>query len=159
MTISTLSSSVRPLVSERLITAVANLISSSIDSPVLSSVLHLGFMPQLHPSPTSYLNCRDHSSVATPPSSNTQPHSADCTLELFCWVQGDPHDQAFSLQIAETKTVSALKKAIKEEKKIAFGHVDADSLKLWKVSASYEHEPTPLRAVADNSAFGRSPST
>jgi hypothetical protein len=72
------------------------------------------------------------------------------TLELFCWVQGDPHDQAFSLEIAGTKTVSALKKAIKAEKKPAFDHVPADTLKLWKVSASYQDEPVPLRADAGN---------
>ena len=59
------------------------------------------------------------------------------TLELFCWVQGDDHRQAFSLKIAGTETVSALKKAIKEKKKLAFDHVPADTLKLWKVSASY----------------------
>jgi hypothetical protein len=58
------------------------------------------------------------------------------TLELFCWVQGDDLQEAFSLEIAGTKTVSALKKAIKEEKKVAFEHVDAGSLKLWAVSAS-----------------------
>ena len=72
------------------------------------------------------------------------------TLELFCWVQGDDYRQAFSLEIAGTKTVSALKKAIKEEKKVAFKHVDADTLKLWKVSASYERELMPLRADAGN---------
>jgi len=70
------------------------------------------------------------------------------TLELFCWVKGDPLDQAFPLKIAGTETVGALKKAIKEEKKVAFEQVDADALKLWAVSVSYEREPMPLRADA-----------
>jgi hypothetical protein len=48
-----LSWNVRPLVSERLITAVANLISPSIDSPIPSPVLHLGFTMQRHPPRTS----------------------------------------------------------------------------------------------------------
>jgi hypothetical protein len=70
------------------------------------------------------------------------------TLELFCWVQGDDPRQAFSLKIAGAETVSALKEAIKEKKKVSFEHVDADTLKLWKVSASYQREPMPLRADA-----------
>jgi hypothetical protein len=78
------------------------------------------------------------------------------TLELFCWVQGDPHDQAFAVKIAGTERVGALKKAIKEEKKVAFVQVDANNLKLWKVSASYQDEPMPLRADAGNANIDRS---
>jgi hypothetical protein len=78
------------------------------------------------------------------------------TLDLFCWVQGDSHDQAFSLKIAETETVSALKEAIKEKKKPEFDRVVASSLKLWKVSASYQREPMPLRADAGNVNIDRS---
>jgi hypothetical protein len=40
--------------------------------------------------------------------------------------------------------VGALKKVIKEEKKPAFDHVPANTLKLWKVSTSYQDEPMPL---------------
>ena len=57
-------------------------------------------------------------------------------LKLFCWVQGDSHDQVFPLDIAGSKTVGDLKEAIKEKKKVAFEHVDADTLKLWKVGVS-----------------------
>jgi hypothetical protein len=78
--------------------------------------------------------------------------------QLFCWVQGNDHGQIFPLDIRGIATVGHLKEAIKKEK-AAFKQVDADTLKLWKVSASYQHKPTPLRAVADNSAFGRSTST
>jgi hypothetical protein len=39
---------------------------------------------------------------------------------------------------------------IKEKKKPEFDHVPADTLKLWKVSASYEREPMPLQADAGN---------
>jgi hypothetical protein len=55
-------------------------------------------------------------------------------LKLFCWVRGNDRGQPFPLDIVDTRTIGDLKKAIKEEKKVAFEHVDADTLKLWKVS-------------------------
>ena len=78
------------------------------------------------------------------------------TLDLFCWVQGESHSHAFSVEIPETKTVSALREAIKEKKKVTFKNVDADALTLWKVSASYQQEPMPLRADAGNVNIDRS---
>jgi hypothetical protein len=56
------------------------------------------------------------------------------TLELNCLVQGDDSRRVFQLEIASTKTVSALKDPIKDKKKPAFDHVPADTLVLWKVS-------------------------
>src|SRR5258708_3115374 len=55
-------------------------------------------------------------------------------LDLNCWVLGDDPSHIFPIEIAESKTVGGLKKAIKEEKKPEFDHVAADSLDLWKVS-------------------------
>jgi hypothetical protein len=57
-------------------------------------------------------------------------------LELNCWVLGDGDDpgRIFTVEIANNKTVDALKKVIKDEKKPAFDHLAADSLNLWKVS-------------------------
>jgi Crinkler effector protein N-terminal domain len=55
-------------------------------------------------------------------------------LELYCVVEGDDPNHVFLVKIARTESVGMLKKAIKEEKKVAFEHVDADSLQLWKVS-------------------------
>jgi hypothetical protein len=55
-------------------------------------------------------------------------------LKLFCWVRGNAHGQPFPLDIVDTRTVGDLKEAIKEKKKVAFKHVDADTLTLWKVS-------------------------
>jgi hypothetical protein len=58
----------------------------------------------------------------------------------------------FAIEIALTKDVIALKKAIKDEKKNAFDTVDADSLNLWDVSCL-----TPgLRSNANDLIFGRS---
>lgn len=55
-------------------------------------------------------------------------------LELNCVVLGDERNHIFNVEILATKTVSALKKAIKAEKSPLFDHVAADNLVLWKVS-------------------------
>ena len=62
------------------------------------------------------------------------PHRVDRNIQLWCWVQGDDHNETFGIGIAGTKTVDDLKKAIRKEKPHAFREVDADTLKLWKVS-------------------------
>jgi hypothetical protein len=49
-------------------------------------------------------------------------------------VLGDDPSHVFTIEIGGTKNVSVLKKAIKNEKKNVFQHVDADALVLWKVS-------------------------
>jgi len=59
-------------------------------------------------------------------------HNID--LNLNCFVYGDEPGRIFPIQIAQTKTVGDLRKAIKDEKKNAFRDVDADRLDLWKVS-------------------------
>jgi hypothetical protein len=55
-------------------------------------------------------------------------------LELNCLLLGDDPNRIFTIEIADIKTVIALRKAIKDEKKHAFQHIDADTLVLWKVS-------------------------
>jgi Crinkler effector protein N-terminal domain len=55
-------------------------------------------------------------------------------LKINCVVLGESRSHIFTIEIANTKNVSALKKAIKAEKQVAFQHVDADTLVLWKVS-------------------------
>jgi hypothetical protein len=52
-------------------------------------------------------------------------------------VDGDGPDHIFNIEIAANKKISALKKAIMNEKRHAFRNVDADDLKLWKVRACY----------------------
>jgi hypothetical protein len=49
-------------------------------------------------------------------------------------VLGDDTGRIFPIEIAERKTVGALKDVIKDKKEHAFQHVDADALLLWKVS-------------------------
>ncbi|KAF8329975.1 uncharacterized protein EI90DRAFT_3061127 [Cantharellus anzutake] len=56
------------------------------------------------------------------------------TLHLNCWLLGDDASQVFPVAISKTATVGILKIAIKEQKTVAFQHVDANDLALWKVS-------------------------
>jgi hypothetical protein len=65
-----------------------------------------------------------------------QPQPVDRQLCLNCWVLGDETSRVFTVEIASTKNVSTLKKAIKEEKKPAFDHIPADAIDLWNVSFS-----------------------
>jgi len=55
-------------------------------------------------------------------------------LELNCLVLGEPRNRIFPVKIAGIESVGALKKAIKDEEKHTFQHIDADALVLWKVS-------------------------
>ena len=55
-------------------------------------------------------------------------------LELNCFIHGDDPHHVFPVTIASTESVGALKDAIKHKKQVALEHVDADALKLWKVS-------------------------
>jgi hypothetical protein len=54
-------------------------------------------------------------------------------LELNCLVLGDDSSHIFTIEIQGTKNISALKEVIKDKKKHTY-HVDADALKLFKVS-------------------------
>jgi hypothetical protein len=56
------------------------------------------------------------------------------TINLNCWTHGEDLGHIFPVEIAATKTVGALKNAIKEKKRPAFDHVPAYTLKLWKVT-------------------------
>ena len=67
-------------------------------------------------------------SLVTHPSLNSEP------LQLNCLVHGENSSHIFPVEIERTKSVGALKDAIKDKKKLAFNHVDADALVLWKVS-------------------------
>ena len=61
-------------------------------------------------------------------------------LTLFCWILGDNPQRVFHVEIASSKTVDDLKDAIKMETH-RFDRIDADALRLWKVSSV--RLPTP----------------
>lgn len=61
--------------------------------------------------------------------------AANCQLELNGWVRGDGHDHIFSVEIASTKSVASLKKAIRKEKHLTLNVFEADALDLWKACA------------------------
>jgi hypothetical protein len=56
------------------------------------------------------------------------------TLELNCLVLGDGPGHIFGVEIKDNKKVSDLKEFIKDKKKHAFQHVDADALEVYQVS-------------------------
>ena len=56
------------------------------------------------------------------------------SITLFCLVKENVFENAFSVKISRDEPVSELKKAIKAEKQNDFAGVDADKLKLWKVT-------------------------
>jgi hypothetical protein len=53
---------------------------------------------------------------------------------LLCWVFGDEPNSAFSIQIAKYKTIGKLRVVTKAQNDLAFQHIDARSIALWKVS-------------------------
>jgi hypothetical protein len=58
-------------------------------------------------------------------------------ISLACWILGLDNADAFPVDILRSKTVGHLKDAIKEKKGNALNHIDADQLKIWKVSDRY----------------------
>ena len=56
------------------------------------------------------------------------------SITLFCLVKGNTTANAFPVDIDKDQLVGHLKKVIKAEKQNDFAGIDADRLKLWKVS-------------------------
>ena len=54
-------------------------------------------------------------------------------LCLNCWVLGEKADRVFTVDIADTTNVSALKDAIKEKMQPTLDHIPAKTLDLWQV--------------------------
>jgi hypothetical protein len=72
------------------------------------------------------------------------PHAGHRDLELNCVVFGNHHDagKIFSVEIRNTKPISALKDAIKDKQQLALRDVDANALRLWKVSVPVDDDFT-----------------
>ncbi|KIM72350.1 hypothetical protein PILCRDRAFT_93498 [Piloderma croceum F 1598] len=68
-------------------------------------------------------------------------------LNLNCWLLGDDPRRVFPVEIAKTKTVGGLKKAIKGEKMHAFDGIDADLLDLWKVEIDLKKDQKLLKTI------------
>ncbi|KAF8351954.1 hypothetical protein F5887DRAFT_861470, partial [Amanita rubescens] len=60
-------------------------------------------------------------------------NGSDNKLTLFCWVP-NVSNNPFAVGIRKSKTVGHLKDAIKKEKELTFGAIDADTLQHWKLS-------------------------
>jgi Crinkler effector protein N-terminal domain len=65
-----------------------------------------------------------------PPSLPSGPQLDHHNLELNCFIFDEDPSQVFPVKITNTESVGTLMKAIKEEKKPALDHVDADPLTL-----------------------------
>ena len=55
-------------------------------------------------------------------------------ITLLCLVKGNTSEKAFSVKISRDEPISELKDAIKTKKQNDFAGIDADRLKLWKVT-------------------------
>ncbi|KAH7908778.1 hypothetical protein BJ138DRAFT_1115536 [Hygrophoropsis aurantiaca] len=88
--------------------------------------------------------------VATSPYRSAVAVSSAATIRLNCLVRGDTRNHIFSVEIAGTQNVHALRKAIKVEKPHVFSDIEADGLILWNVSIALDNVE---RALQDNS-FG-----
>src|SRR4051812_45711002 len=56
------------------------------------------------------------------------------SITLLCLVKGNTSENAFSVKISRDEPISELKDAIKAKKQNDFAGIDADRLKLWKVT-------------------------
>ena len=75
-----------------------------------------------------------YSELSTTVLSPHPPHPPQL-ITLNGWVFADDPDRVFTVEIPREKSVSLLKKAIKEEKKRRLYDIDADALDLWKASS------------------------
>ncbi|KAF9992477.1 hypothetical protein BGZ80_004047 [Entomortierella chlamydospora] len=60
--------------------------------------------------------------------------STASTLSIFCVLSGELASTAFPIEISSNKTVGVLKDTIIGKKPSAFEHIDANDLKLWRVT-------------------------
>ncbi|CAG8598035.1 2828_t:CDS:2 [Paraglomus brasilianum] len=75
------------------------------------------------------------------------------TITLSCLVMGDdPYENVFAVDIDDSKLVSHLKKAIKQEQPQTFAGVDSKNLKLWKVNIPL-NEPEPNLSLTTTKKF------
>jgi hypothetical protein len=66
--------------------------------------------------------------------------------DKMCWIFGDESNSAFPTRITKYKTIGELRVAIKAQNDLAFQHVDARSIALWKVSEHLILCTLPYRA-------------
>ena len=70
------------------------------------------------------------------------------SITLLCLVKGNTLANAFAIDIESEKLVSHLKEAIKEKKQNGFANINANKLKLWKVSIPIKQQSQALTAVS-----------
>src|SRR5690554_4895161 len=79
------------------------------------------------------------------------------TLTLFCLISGELASSAFPVELSPTKTVGALKAAIKAEQTPDFDDIDAHDLVLWRATTPVEEEDIiTLDGLDDKTKLGNS---
>ena len=82
-------------------------------------------------------------------------------LRLNCWVLDKDSDSnrifPVEVEVDRNKNVGDLKKAIKEENKRAFDHIDAHSLDVWNVSIPVDEHTNLQAKVKDLRLHERKP--
>ncbi|KAF8325050.1 uncharacterized protein EI90DRAFT_3129111 [Cantharellus anzutake] len=74
-----------------------------------------------------------------PQTEDDMPQLDPPILELYCLIRGSDANNIFPVEIASSKCVGALKKAIKEGRTPIIDHVPADALTLWMVSIAVDN--------------------
>src|SRR5688572_12158534 len=73
------------------------------------------------------------------------------SITLLCLVKGNKTSNAFAVDIDREKLVSHLKKVIKAEKQNDFAGIDADKLKLWKVTIPGDQDEQLKNLILEDS--------
>ena len=73
------------------------------------------------------------------------------SITLFCLVKGNVSENAFSVKISRDEPISELKDAIKAKKQNDFAGIDADRLKLWKVTIPGDQDDQLRNLILQNS--------
>ncbi|KAG0250236.1 hypothetical protein BG011_008558, partial [Mortierella polycephala] len=69
------------------------------------------------------------------------------TLTLFCLISGERSSNAFEIRIETNANINHLKKLIKTEKPIAFEHIDASDLALWRATIPIDENAEEERII------------
>jgi len=82
------------------------------------------------------VSCRLPTHIVIHPFILNATSSVSQTIRLNCLFLGERPQHAFDIVIIKTASVSALKKAIKDETREALNRIDAHKLDLWNVSGA-----------------------
>src|SRR5438045_8980968 len=71
------------------------------------------------------------------------------SITLFCLVIGNTIENAFDVETEKNKSISHLKKVIKEFNAQTFANIESKDIKLWQVDIPIDKESPKLTAVSN----------